>query len=76
MESALARVEARTARMDHWRTSDQKLRLCAAALWAAEATFHRVKGCDHLPLLIAALDANITPPDARGRANTSHRAIT
>ncbi len=61
IESVMARVEARTARVDHWRTSEQKLRWCAAALWAAEANFRRVKGCDQLPLLIAALDANITP---------------
>jgi hypothetical protein len=50
----MARVEERTARVDHWRTSDQKLRWCAAALWAIEAQFRRVNGCDKLPLLVNA----------------------
>lgn len=55
IESVMARVEARTARVDRWRTSDQKLRWCAAALLAAEATFRRVKGHQQLPLLERAL---------------------
>lgn len=55
IESVMARVEDRTARVDHWRTSDQKLRWCAAALLAAEAKFRRVKGYDKLPLLKQAL---------------------
>ena len=44
MESVMARVDERTARVDDWRTSDQKLRWCAAARWAVEAQFRRVKG--------------------------------
>ena len=60
IESVMARVEERTARVDHWRTSDQKLRWCAAALWAIEAQFRRGKGCDNLPLLVNALGATIT----------------
>lgn len=55
IESVMARVEDKTARVDHWRTSDQKLRWCAAALLAAEAKFRRVKGYDKLPLLKQAL---------------------
>lgn len=55
LESMMARVEARTARVDHWRTSDQKQRWCAAALLAVEAQFRRVKGYQHLPRLVAAL---------------------
>lgn len=55
IESVMARVEAKTARVDRWRTSDQKLRWCAAALLAAEAKFRRVKGYKHLPLLERAL---------------------
>jgi hypothetical protein len=51
----MARVEAKTARVDRWRTSDQKLRWCAAALLAAEAKFRRIKGYKHLPLLERAL---------------------
>ena len=60
IESVMARVEAKTARVDRWRTSDQKLRWCAAALLAAEAKFRRVKGHKHLPLLERALTMNIT----------------
>lgn len=60
IESVMARVEAKTERVDRWRTSDQKLRWCAAALLAVEQQFRRVKGCDHLPLLERALTAKIT----------------
>lgn len=55
IESVMARVEDKTARVDHWRTSDQKLRWCAAALLAAEAQFRRVKGYEKLSLLKRAL---------------------
>src|SRR5206468_1183437 len=55
IESVMSRLEARTARVTRWRTSDQKLRWCAAALWAMERRFRRVKGCTHLPLLKQAL---------------------
>jgi hypothetical protein len=57
----MARVEAKTERVDRWRTSDQKLRWCAAALLAAEQQFRRVKGYAHLPLLERALMTKITP---------------
>ncbi len=60
LESVMARVAAKTARVDHWRTSDQKLRWCAAALLAVEAQFRRVKGYTNLPLLAKALQANST----------------
>lgn len=61
IESVMARVEAKTERVDRWRTSDQKLRWCAAALLAVEKQFRRVKGCVHLPLLERALMTKITP---------------
>ncbi len=61
IERVMARVEARTQRVDRWRTSDQKLRWCAAALLAVEHQFRRVKGCDRLPLLERALSAKIIP---------------
>lgn len=57
IESVMARVEAKTDRVDRWRTSDQKLRWCAAALLAAEAKFRRIKGHNKLPLLERALKA-------------------
>lgn len=62
IESVMARVEARTAKVDRWRTSDQKLRWCAAALGVLERQFRRVKGYTHLPLLPRALQANIPIP--------------
>jgi putative transposase len=55
IESVMSRLEARTRRVTRWRTSDQKLRWCASALWAMERQFRRVKGCKHLPLLKQAL---------------------
>jgi transposase-like protein len=59
LESVMARVEEKTARVDHWRTSDQKLRWCASALWAVEAQFRRVKGYAKIPLLRKALGIKI-----------------
>lgn len=59
LESVMARVQARTARVDHWRTSDQKLRWSAASLLALEAQFRRVKGYQKLPLLKKALNRKI-----------------
>jgi hypothetical protein len=61
IESVMARVEEKTARVDHWRTSDQKLRWCAAALLAIGAQFRRVKNHDHLRLLEKALQTKLTP---------------
>lgn len=59
IESVMARIEARTHRVTHWRTSDQKLRWCASALWAMERQFRRVKNCRHLPLLKQALQTKL-----------------
>ena len=55
IESVMARLEAKTRRVTRWRTSDQKLRWCASALWAMERQFRRVKHHRHLPLLKQAL---------------------
>ena len=60
IESVMARLDARTRRVTRWRTSDQKLRWCAAALWAAERQFRRVKGHRQLPLLKQALQATLS----------------
>jgi transposase-like protein len=62
IESVMARVEDRTAKVDRWRTSDQKLRWCAAALGVMERQFRRVKGYTQLPLLQRALAAKISAP--------------
>ena len=55
IESVMARVEAKTRRVDRWRTSDQKWRWCAAALLQIEKQFRKVKGCKKLGLLQQAL---------------------
>ena len=56
----MARVEATTHRVDRWRTSDQRLRWCAAALLTLEQKFRRVKGHEHLPLLQRALQGKLS----------------
>ena len=60
IESVMARLEAKTHRVTRWRTSDQKLRWCGAALWAMERQFRRVKNYRHLPLLQQALHGKLS----------------
>lgn len=60
IESVMARLEAKTRRVTNWRTSDQKLRWCASALWAMEKQFRRIKNHRHLPLLKQALQNKMT----------------
>jgi len=55
IENVMSQLERKTHRVSHWRTSDQKLRWCAAAILQIEPRLRRVKGHDHLPLLHAAL---------------------
>jgi len=55
IESVMARVEAKTRRVDRWRTSDQKLRWCAATALQVEKQFRKVKGYKKLALLQQAL---------------------
>jgi hypothetical protein len=43
LESIMAQVEHRTAKVDHWRTSEQKQRWCAAALLLIEPRLRKVK---------------------------------
>ncbi len=57
--SVMSRLEARTHRVTHWRTSDQQLRWCAAALWTMERQFRRVKNYRHLPLLKQTLQTKL-----------------
>jgi putative transposase len=64
IESVMARLEAKTHRVTRWRTSDQKLRWCAAALWAMERQFRRVKGYRQLPLLKQALTTKLVSSPA------------
>ncbi|MGH7947045.1 MAG: IS256 family transposase [Opitutaceae bacterium] len=60
IESVMARLEAKTRRVTRWRTSDQKLRWCASALWTMERQFRRVKHHRHLRLLKQALHTRLS----------------
>lgn len=60
IETIMARVEATTLRVDRWRTSDQKLRWCAAALLAVEPRLRLIKNYRALPLLERALAGKLT----------------
>jgi hypothetical protein len=55
IESVMSRLDAKTRRVTRWRTSDQRLRWCASALWAMERQFRRIKHHRHLRLLKQAL---------------------
>lgn len=59
LESLNALVEQRTAKVDRWRTSEQKQRWLAAALQDIEPRLRRIKGFRALPLLRSALQAVI-----------------
>ena len=73
IESVMARVEATTRRVDHWRSSDQKRRWCAATLLQIERQCRSVKGVKHLPLLQRTLRSTIRmTPAATGAAPTRH----
>jgi hypothetical protein len=52
-------VEQRVAKVDRWRTSDQKQRWLAAALLDIEPRLRRLKGFRALPLLRAALERHL-----------------
>ena len=56
LESLNSLVEQRVARVDRWRTSDQKQRWLAAALLDIEPRLRRIKGFRALPLLRVALE--------------------
>ena len=60
IESVMAQIERKTQRVDHWRTSDQKQRWCAATLLHIEKNFRRIRGMAHLPLLQAALTQHLS----------------
>jgi transposase-like protein len=60
IESVMAQIERKTQRVDHWRTSDQKQRWCAATLLHVEKNFRRIRRMAHLPLLQAALPQHLS----------------
>lgn len=55
IESVMVQIERKTQRVDHWRTSEQKQRWCAATLLQIEHNFRRVRSFKHLLLLQTAL---------------------
>ena len=59
LESIHARVERRTARVNHWRNSEQKQRWLATALLDLEPRLRRVKNYRSLPLLREALKRHV-----------------
>ena len=62
IETIMARVDATTLRVDRWRTSDQKLRWCAAALLAVEPRLRLVK---NIANSLARTHAGQQTPDQR-----------
>lgn len=67
LESLNSLVEQRVARVDRWRTSDQKQRWLAAALLDIEPRLRRIKGFRALPLLRQALLAEAQGESAATR---------
>jgi len=59
LESLNAQLGQLTDKVDRWRTSDQKHRWVASALLLIEPRLRRIKGYRQLPLLRAALQAEI-----------------
>ena len=55
LESIHARVESRTAKVDHWKNSEQKQRWLATALLDLEPRLRRIRNYRALPLLRDAL---------------------
>ena len=78
IERVMARVEATTHRAACWRTSEQRLRWCAAALLRLEGQFRRVKGYEQLPLLRRALENKLslaTDPAASDGPSGTHPCV-
>jgi transposase-like protein len=59
LESIHARVESRTAKVDHWKNSEQKQRWLATALLDLEPRLRRIRNYRALPLLREALRRHV-----------------
>jgi putative transposase len=66
LESLNSLVEQRVAKVDHWRSSDQKQRWLAAALLDIEPRLRRIKGFRALPLLRVALERALHQEEGTG----------
>lgn len=64
LESLNSLVEQRVAKVDRWRSADQKQRWLAAALLDIEPRLRRLKGYRALPLLRQALLAEVQGENA------------
>lgn len=56
IESANNGVRDRSRNVKRWRDGSQVERWTAASLLETEKTFRRIRGCDHMPVLVAALN--------------------
>jgi putative transposase len=59
IESAYSRYRDVTGNVKRWRNGDQKRRWVATALWEAQRSFRRVKGCLSVPVLIASIEREV-----------------
>ncbi len=59
IENINSLVEQHTAKVDHWVNSDQKQRWLAVSLLDIEPRLRRVRGCEALPKLRAALKRHV-----------------
>ena len=62
LESIHARVESRTAKVDHWKNSEQKQRWLATALLDLEPRLRRIRNYRALPLLREAIKRQLQGP--------------
>lgn len=63
IESMISICRTTTDRVKHWRDGTMKKRWITAGMLEAERSFRRIKGCNDMPALIAAI-ARATTPDA------------
>ncbi len=71
LESLHAQLGQLTDKVDYWRTSEQKHRWVASALLTIEPRLRRIKGYRHLPLLRAALHAEIGSAESKQRVHVA-----
>jgi transposase-like protein len=74
LESIFSQVETRTRRVCHWKNSSQKQRWLAAALLDIEPRLRRIRGYRHLPVLRAALRAELEL-DGRQAESRAHKEV-
>ena len=73
IESVNALIEERCAKVDHWKTSNQRQRWLATALTDIEPRLRKVMGYRHLPKLREALKRELKIETAK--KNTSRKTL-